>query len=119
METYKLLVCGSGASTIHIFDENGAQFAVISTNLAAGQGMAEIDPDTFDVWYKRYGQPTFVIPSSAWVPFSPSASTVINVYGCSSIGQDLIPRNTMSIKIVKRGTEKFSGYNRWSGILGR
>jgi hypothetical protein len=108
--TVLLSVTGSGNPRIWVFDGNGNLFAAISTQATPGSGgVAEFDPENWNMWYKRYGLPTYVIPSSAWLPTNSDKTSFVNyaTQSIDSIGTDLIPYQAVSLSIVKQRGKKF------------
>lgn len=106
----KILATGSSNSTILIINGDGTIFAIVTTNIYnTSPGTANIDPDTGDIWYKRWSSATYVISSSVWMPAAVGGSTFVNCLTQSTviIGTDLIPQTATSFSIVKRFGIKF------------
>lgn len=112
----KILPTGSNNSIIYIIDYNttsgsASLFAIVTTNLLnTSPGVANLDPDTWDLWIKRYGMATYVVPSTVWMPDTiggGKAIDVLNNPNVTVIGMDLIPAHAVTLNIVKRGGKKF------------
>ncbi|MFB3896493.1 MAG: hypothetical protein ACE14V_09350 [bacterium] len=105
----KIIATGSSNSTILIINGDGSLFASVTTNIYnTSPGIANIDPDTGDIWYKRWGMATYVIPSTTWMPATVGGASFVNCLTQSTvIGTDLIPQTATSFSIVKRFGIKF------------